>query len=621
MCGIIGIWSKNNLVEEHESQLQNALQAIKHRGPDNQNYKLYSNCYLGHARLSVIDTDERSNQPFYSKDNRYALVFNGEIYNFKKLRLELEKDGAVFETDSDTEVLFFMLIKFGVNALEKLNGFFAFAFYDFEKNEVIIVRDRFGIKPLMVGCFNDVYLFGSELNSILEFNQKFNLNFEAINYYFGLTYIPAPFTLFNEVKKVMPGQYAVINSDGISFDFYYNQQGEIKEENYDQAKKKLYDTLDKSVERRLVSDVPLGCFLSGGVDSSIIAALAKKKKPNLKTFSIGFDHPYFNESDYAEEVAKHIGSDHTTYLLTKEDFKSNFADFLKAIDEPFADSSAFAVYLLSYHTRKNVTVALSGDGADELFGGYRKHMAEWHIQNTGGAKKALIQSASGVLNKFRINRSDKFGDFNRKLNKLSKGLKLSPKQRYWEWCNFIQSKDRKELLLQGFEETNFLYSNNELTDINDVLLADQKLVLPNDMLKKVDLMSMRHALEVRTPFLDHEVVELANSFPESYKVDGGNGKRILKEAFSDLLPESIFNRSKKGFEIPIKEWLNEEIETELNKAFFSKDYLKEQGIFKYDKIMELKTSWNDKQFGDRIYAVWALIVFQNWWNNHVKHFA
>lgn len=616
MCGIIGIWAKNNKGKEQIAQLPLALPSLKHRGPNHQDYKLYSKCGLGHARLSIIDTDERSNQPFVSDDERYTLVFNGEIYNYSELKQELEKDGVQFKTTSDTEVLFHLLINKGAAALNHLNGFFAFAFYDNQEEELLISRDGVGIKPLYVYEDDAVFLFSSEVQAFQSFDIDLQIDKLALNSYFGLTYFTENQTVYSNVNKLLPGGFVELKNGKKLEGNYCDYLTEKSNLSYQDTVKKLRDLLTDSVAKRMVSDVPLGAFLSGGLDSSIIAALAVKINPKLKTFSVGFDHAYFDETNYANEVSNHIGSEHINLTLNKEDFKLNFQSFLSAIDEPFADSSAFAVYLLSKRVKKDVTVALSGDGADELFGGYRKHFADYKIREMGGVKKSLVKLAASGLKPFRSNRSDRLGELNRKVQKLKDGLALDHQERYFKWCQFIREEDRKALLVSDFKSIENPFTELDWEDLNAVLLADQKLVLPNDMLNKVDLMSMAHSLEVRTPFLDRRVVEFANGLPSTYKVNAEGGKQILKDAFRDLLPESVLNRSKKGFEIPIKEWLNDEITTILKGPLFTLEFIQNQSLFNYSYILKLRNEWSDPNFGDKIYMVWALIVFQHWWERN-----
>lgn len=620
LCGIIGIWAKNNSGKQEIYCLEEALYKLNHRGPDYQAYKLYSNFGFGHTRLSIIDTDSRSNQPFLSADGRYGLVFNGEIYNYRELKSNLEANGEFFTTESDTEVLFKLLIIHGKAALDLLDGFFAFAFYDHHTETVILARDRMGIKPLLVYEDESKLIFSSEMHALFGFSIDKTRDDKGLNQYFGLTYTVSPNTVLKGVRALNPGECAEIKHGQISVESYYHINLTETKLNYEAAQNELCRLITQSVTNRMVADVPLGCFLSGGLDSSIIAALAVQQNPALRTFSIGFDMPYFDESDYAADLAKHIGSNHTNYVLTKDDFKAEFHYFLNTISEPFADSSAFAVYLLAKRTKKEVTVALSGDGADELFGGYRKHAAEYRLGNMGSLKLLTLKMGAKILKPFRVNRSDKWGEMNRKLQKLALGANQTFSERYWTWCQFISEKDRKRLLKHDFEIQKNPINTIDWQNLNHMLSADQQMVLPNDMLKKVDLMSMASALEVRTPFLDHKVVEFANSLPFSFKINANGGKQILKDAFADLLPERILNRAKKGFEIPIKAWLSEDIEAIFLGDLFSRAFIEHQDIFNYGFIEELQKDWVKPHFGDRIYLVWALVVFQNWWKRHYASF-
>lgn len=327
MCGIIGIWAKNNLGIQEIPKLSNAVEKLKHRGPDAASFQLYENCGFGHTRLSIIDTDARSNQPFISEDARYTMVFNGEIYNYRELRTNLEQEGVHFKTNGDTEVLFELLKLKGKAALQLLDGFFAFAFYDAHEETILLARDRIGIKPLLVYEDEDKIIFCSELQPFFDFGIKVDLNETALNNYFGFTYTTAPATMLKNVVKILPGQLAEIKAGELHLAQYYSSEVAHSTLGFEEAKIQLRKLVKNSVNNRLLADVPVGCFLSGGVDSSVIAAVAIQEKPDLHTFSIGFDHPYFNEAGYAKEVAKHIGSNHTEFILTKDDFKENFQDF------------------------------------------------------------------------------------------------------------------------------------------------------------------------------------------------------------------------------------------------------------------------------------------------------
>lgn len=624
MCGIVGILNKKTVKINAVDQVSAALKTLTHRGPDASNVVQNGAVTFGHTRLSIIDTSSQSNQPFVSDDQQYMITFNGEIYNYIALREELEAKGVCFKTNSDTEVLFQLLIHEGKEAVNKLDGFFAFAFYAKPNKTILLARDRMGIKPLLVYEDEAQLIFGSELQLFHQFEGVKQIDKEAFNSFLGFTYIPAPATIYTNVKKIRPGECLTIKvgeeKATSQKEKYYQPVVKPFDGTYVDAQQQLYKLLENSVENRMVADVPLGCFLSGGVDSSIIAALAIKNKPTLQTFSIGFDHPYFNEADYANEVAEHIGSNHHVYTLTKKDFKANFSAFLNTIDEPFADSSAFAVYLLAQYTKQHVTVALSGDGADELFGGYRKHYAEYKIKGMNDLKKRGIKGTAKLLKGAKSSRSDKWGDLNRKLQKLAKGLSLSYADRYWDWCSFVSADEREKVVVPAFYkplENPFKFDEN--ADGNAMLLADQAFVLPNDMLRKVDAMSMANSLEVRTPFLDHKVVEFANSLPFDFKINKEGGKQVLKDAFAHLLPPSVMNRPKKGFEIPIKEWLGDELNEMLNGPLFNKAFIQEQGIFELDTIVNCIKHWNEPDFGDRIYLIWELIIFQHWWQNNQSY--
>jgi len=622
LCGIVGISIKNNQLINELTKIDDALKSIKHRGPDNlQSKKCSDNLSLGHARLSIIDLSTSANQPMTDNSGRYTLVFNGEIYNYKTLKNELIEKGYQFKTTSDTEVLLNLLIEYGSNAIEKLNGFFAFAFYDNLKDELLLARDRFGIKPLLFYQDDNQFIFSSELQAFFSFSIDKNLNEKALELLFTLTYIPAPETILQKVNKAKPGCFYIYKNNQLSEHIYYqpsiNHQIDIS---FESAKKQVDDLLNQSVQARMVSDVDLGAFLSGGVDSSVIATLAKDYKSDLKTFSVGFDDAFFDESKYAEDVVKKIGSQHTKIMLTKTDFKQNFEEFIDKITEPFADSSAYAVYLLTKKTKEGLTVALSGDGADEVFGGYRKHYAEYVVQQSGFAQKGLIRLSAFLLKNLRSSRAGRFSDANRQLQKLASSYSMTQSQRYWQWASFIKEIDRDYLLKKrvDIDSNEFIHFEDKNKGINEVLLNDQKLVLPNDMLTKVDMMSMANSLEVRTPFLDHHLVDFVNGLPSDFKVNKKGRKQILVETFKNRLPESVYKRTKKGFEIPLENWLSDNIDEMLTSKMFSKQYIEKQNLFDYGFIEYLRKKWKNKQYSDSIYIIWTLLIFQNWWNKYLN---
>ncbi len=622
LCGIVGISVKNNQLINQLTKIDDALKSIKHRGPDNlQSKKCSDNLSLGHARLSIIDLNKNANQPMSDLSGRYTLVFNGEIYNYQSLKTQLISLGYTFTTNSDTEVLLNLLIEFGAKGIEKLNGFFAFAFYDNQLDKLLLARDRFGIKPLLFYQDDNKFIFSSELQAFFSFDIDKTLNEKAVELLFTLTYIPAPLSILKNVTKVKPGcYYEYINHQLTEHIYYQPSVSNIINTSFETAKTNVVDLLNQSVQLRMVADVDLGSFLSGGVDSSIIATIAKDYKSDLKTFSVGFDDPYFDESKYAEDVVKKIGSQHTKILLGKTDFKQNFEEFIDKITEPFADSSAYAVYLLTKKTKEGLTVALSGDGADEVFGGYRKHYAEYMVNHSGTAQKGLIKLVAYLMKFSRSSRAGRLSDANRKLQKLSSSYSMSPSERYWKWASFINVNDRGLLLKKtvSVDYNNYIHFDNNSLGINEVLLNDQQLVLPNDMLTKVDMMSMANSLEVRAPFLDHHLVDYVNSLPSDFKVNKHGRKQVLVEAFKDRLPESVYKRTKKGFEIPLENWLSDNIDDLLNSSMFEKAYINQQGIFNYDFIDELRKNWKNKRYTDSIYLIWTLLIFQNWWNKYIN---
>ena len=617
MCGLVGIWLKNNNTSPNETQLGKAVKSLAHRGPNAQGQKVYQHIGLGHARLSIIDLSENGNQPMTESSGRYILVFNGELYNYQEIKKQLPAT-TVFKSESDTEVLLQAIIHFGLDAVKRFHGFFAFLLYDKQADVLYFGRDRMGIKPLYVYEDANQIIFSSELQAFFQFDIDATLNPQAINSLFEFTYIPSPNTILKNAKQILPAVVGMVKNNQIESESYFNLQA-IKplQVDYNTAKKEVKRLVEAAIFKRLIADVPLGTFLSGGLDSSIVSAVAKKYKNDLKTFSIGFDVPFFDESAFATEVAQHIQSDHQKLMLGKADFQKEFKNFLAANDQPFADSSAFAVYVLSKFAKTQVDVCLSGDGADELFGGYRKHEAEYKIRNTNTMLKYLIKGIASIGTFFPQGRAGKWHDLNRKFQKFSAGLKLSPETRYVQWLKWIPTTEKNQLLLSHTDTFIDFSKFNIKNDLNGVLMADQAMLLPNDMLTKVDRMSMQHALEVRTPFLDQELVNYVNSLPAAFKVNKNGRKQILMDAFAEELPASILNRPKKGFEIPIFEWLNAELSEALEQECFSAAFIKKQNIFNYDYICTLQNKWKLGTVGDSIYLVWTLIVFQNWWQQYI----
>jgi asparagine synthase (glutamine-hydrolysing) len=607
MCGIVGIHGSR----AESADLSASLRALSLRGPDMQASLLSGKALLGHSRLSIIDTSSASDQPMQDPSGRYSLIFNGEIYNYRTLAAQLEEAGVSLRTHGDTEVLLHWLILYGIKGLQDLNGFFAFAFYDKEDDALLLARDRIGIKPLYYAVADHELIFGSELKAILPLLPEKTINPVSVDLFFQLNYIPAPQTIHQEVKQLLPGHLLEYRNGKTSISAYFKISDAIRKPS--KQKENLHDLLASSVKRRLVADVPLGSFLSGGVDSSIIAALAIQEKKDLKTFSLGFaDQAYFDESPYAEKVAHHISSDHQTFHIHEEELLHSLDDVLAYIDEPFADSSAIAVYALSRFARKHVTVALSGDGADELFGGYTKHQA--HLRAIEAPwTDSILNAFRPLLSLMPSSRSSALGNKMRQVDRYLRVASADPGERFWAWSSWTSEERLRSLLKEEIlgssreARASYLPTNQSM---EEVLLRDTELVLPNDMLVKVDRMSMANSLEVRVPFLDHEVVSYAHSLNADHRMSKGKGKKILREQFSHLLPAEIFERKKKGFEVPLESWFLGPLHSRLN-SVLSDGLLAESGFFHTQELSHLSRKLSQKNIAEEVHLLWALMVFHS----------
>lgn len=635
MCGITGYYALQREAAANLSKVKQSTDKLFLRGPDCGNIVQDGNIALGHRRLSIIDVSHAADQPMQDATGRYIIVFNGEIFNYKEL-LErwLKKtwqrvDGP--RTHSDTEVLLYLLIEYGVHCLDWLSGFFAFAFYDKETNELLLARDRYGKKPLLYYADEKCIAFASEMKALVEWDIPKNLDYTVLHQYLQLNYIPQPQSIFKNVEKLKPAHYLRITNQGIiEYKSFYNikiDREKYHQYSYEEAKKILVQKMDASVQERMISDVPLGAFLSGGIDSSVVVALASKYTRQLHTFSVGYkNNPFFDETKYAQLVAKKYNTHHTVFSLTTDDFLEHIHDVLDYIDEPFADSSAIPVYILCKHTRKHVTVSLSGDGGDEVFAGYNKHGAEWKMREAS-LINVLVKTGFPLWNILPKGRNNKITNLFRQLHRFAEGGKLSAKDRYWRWASFNERStvdrllDERVIGMVNYEKLNAI-KNNILQyisgdDFNEVLLTDMNLVLSGDMLVKVDMMSMANSLEVRSPFLDKEVVDFAFSLPDKYKIDASLKKKIVQDAFRVMLPEEIYNRPKHGFEIPLLGWFRKELWGMINDDLLNKNFVESQGIFNVEAIENLKKKLHTHNPGDSPATIWALIVFQHWWKKYV----
>lgn len=634
MCGITGYYAFRNDATPALTKITQSTQKLILRGPDSGNIFTDERVALGHRRLSIIDTSDCAAQPMQDVTGRYVIVFNGEIYNFRELSEKYlqpvwQKLGRQLTT-SDTEVLLYLLIEYGTDCLEWISGFFAFSFYDKESGRMILSRDRYGKKPLLYYATDSYLAFSSEMKSLLEWGIPKQIDYTVLRQYLQLNYIPQPQSMLKGVAKVKPGYYMIYEKDGTCT---YNEYYRLKTNSaaygrytYEEAKDQLVKRMDEAVQERMIADVPLGAFLSGGIDSSVIVALASRYTSQLNTFSVGYkDNAFFDETKYAALVAKQYKTNHTVFSLSNNDFLEHVFNVLDYIDEPFADSSAIPEYILCHHTRKHVTVALSGDGGDEVFSGYNKHLAEWKMRRHSMAN-SLVKAGLPVWQMMPRGRNSKVTNLFRQLHRFAEGANLSVQERYWKWASFNTQQQADALLqpsiknqvdnAQADAAKAALLSTLNNGDFNEVMLTDMNLVLLSDMLVKVDSMSMANSLEVRSPFLDYKVVDFAFSLPSSYKIDATLKKKVVQDAFRPMLPEEIYNRPKHGFEIPLLDWFRKELWGLINDDLLNDSFVEQQGIFNVKAIQALKAKLRSNSPEDSHATIWALIVFQYWWKKY-----
>lgn len=629
MCGITGIFAFNEIGLFYGINLAKATATLAQRGPDYQGFYWDEYLSMGHRRLSIQDTSTAGSQPMKDEEKRYVIVFNGEIFNFKELREELQNKGIVFKSGSDTEVLLHLYIREKAKCLDKLNGFFAFAIYDTVEKELFIARDRYGIKPLLYTYDDDKFIFASEMKALMAFNVSKEIDKTSLVEYLQYQYVPGPQSMLKAVKKLSPGHYAIIRRKELHIKQYYEVDyvpGRYTSLSYEDAQKQLVELMRRSVEQRMISDVPLGAFLSGGIDSSVITALAAGMTDKLNTFSIGYkDAAFFDETKYAKLVAKRYNTEHTVFKLGDDDLHKSYRDVLNYLDEPFADSSAIPVYILSKLTREHVKVALSGDGADELFAGYHKHYGDYRMRYPGSLEKMLV-ALQPLWNMLPQSRNSSFSNKIRQFKRFADGAKYSSGDRYLRWCGLV-TEDTALSMLHSYEDDipylleerkkkhKRFFGNDK--DINATLRTDVEMLLQNDMLVKVDMMSMANGLEVRVPFLDKHVVDFAFNLPESYKIDHKMKKKIVQDAFRDFLPKELYNRPKHGFDVPLLQWMKGELRSTIEKDLLNKDFVEAQGIFDYRMVDRLKTQLYSSNPEDAPGRIWGLIAFQWWYKKYI----
>ena len=614
MCGICGFIDYRNPINTRKELVYKMCDLLIHRGPDEFGYYFNENVGLGHRRLSIIDLSS-GQQPMKNIRNDIWIVFNGEIYNFPELKEELLAKGFVFNTNSDTEVIINGYDCYGVNILNKLNGMFVFAIWDEKKKRLFAARDRLGKKPFYYYAGSDQFVFASELKSLLVVPDiARNINPEAIDKYFSFGYIPAPMTIIDNIYKLRPGHFLLWENETVSTHQYWDV--EYKESQLCKTEDDYVDYLDEllaaAVKRRLISDVPLGAFLSGGIDSSTVVGMMARASSNpVKTFTIGFEEQIYSEIEDARIVANSFSTDHHEYKV-----KSNAIDILPKLvwhfDEPFADSSAVPTFYVSKIARENVTVILSGDGGDELFAGYRSY----HKRNQYEAFKKLPRSFRNKLigpiaRKLPINAKGKY--FLLELSQLEKSENFKIIEIYPQIKQDLYSTDFNHQLEEydGFEALVDYWKNMPVSPkLSRMQYFDTKFYLPEDILVKVDRMSMANSLETRAPLLDYKVVEFAATIPAELQFKDGSGKYILRKMASRFLPGHVFTKPKQGFAIPMKEWFQNELKgyalDMLTSARFSN-----RGYFK-DKNINFILNEHLKGHRDYSMWIWSLLIFELW---------
>ncbi|MEM9075510.1 MAG: asparagine synthase (glutamine-hydrolyzing) [Bacteroidota bacterium] len=627
MCGINGfVYKSKTDLAFLKKQIGSMNQRIFHRGPDEggtyiELSQTQAGIAMGMRRLSIIDLSS-GKQPIFADDNNLVIFFNGEIYNYKKIKDRLVQAGVTFETKSDTEVILKLYELEGESSFSQLDGMYAFSIYDKRKGKIYIARDFFGEKPLYYSNNNDQFIWASELKSIVKFIDKPSISPIGLNLYFRLTYIPAPHTIYENVKKLEANHFicydiptSTLEIKGISD---HPEASEPLDITFNDAKKKVKKLVMQSADSRSVADVPLGTFLSGGVDSSIISlCLAQNKTEKINTFSIGFKKTTFDESDKSRLVANLIGSNHHEFIIDEEDLKNDIHEILANFDEPFSDAAALPTYLVSKKTREHVKVALTGDGGDEVFGGYNKYYVGKINQNytrfiPKGIHKGLVGLVSRVLSTSDDSKGKRY-----KAKKMMNSINYEGDY-YWDIISLGNTKRRLEHILlkdchipdpfTEYKEKTGMHQPSTLTDYRKV---DQLLSLEGGMLPKVDRTSMLASLECRAPFLSKELWNFTNSLPEHYLLNGWNKKYILKEAFKHEFPKDFLEKSKQGFNTPVGDWLRAGLRIEME-TYIETKFLLSQGLFQVDSVQKLVSDHlNGKE--DNTDAVWTFYCFQKWY--------
>src|SRR5436309_85910 len=626
MCGIAGIVNKDGAPVDREL-LARMNEAIRHRGPDDDGFYFGDGVGLAMRRLAIIDL-AHGQQPIHNQDRTAWIVFNGEIYNYRELREELEKLGHKLYTNSDTEAIVHAYDQWGTDCPKYLRGMFAFAIWDERAKSLFLARDRVGKKPLLYAQVNGQLVFGSEFMALLQHpDVSRDVNYEAIHHYLSFICVPAPLTAYQAIRKLQPGHSLLWKNGEIKLERYwqldFSRKISISEE---EAGERVIDLLRDAVRVRLMSEVPLGAFLSGGIDSSaVVALMAQESSEKVKTFSIGFEEQDFSELHHARRLAEHVGADHHEFIV-RPDAMEILPTLVEHYGEPFADSSAIPGYYVSRETRKYVTVALNGDGGDECFAGYERYAAMNLAQRYAKLLPAVIRN--GVIR----NLARALPEFQSRANPLRKAQRfldaasLSPVQRYLRWVSAFDEQAKLDLYSNDFRNETAAFSTvafiepwfakaNGAGIVDASLLTDTMTYLPNDLLVKMDIASMTVSLEARSPFLDHHLMEFAASLPEKFKLRRLTTKYLLKRVLKKLVPEKNLTRSKMGFGVPINHWFRGAMRPFLRETLLS-DKALGRGLFKPESLRRLIDEHVEGRSAHE-HRLWSLLMLELWFQRFI----
>ena len=622
MCGIVGVI---HLTEQPVDArvIERMAVVLTHRGPDDAGTFVDGHVGFGHRRLKIIDVSSAGHQPMSNKDETIWITFNGEIYNFLELRAELERTGRAFVSRSDTEVVIQAYEEWGEQCVERFNGMFAFGLWDSRRKRFILVRDRIGVKPLFYYLDEEKLLFASEIKAILQYPQvDTELDHSAIYDYISLNYVPSPKTPFTHIRSLLPGHLLTVQDGRIKVEEYWDLHFDHTEQTRTEAEyvEEMVDLIRDSVRHRLISDVPLGAFLSGGVDSSaIVYFMAQSGHEPLKTFNVSFKESSYDESPYARVAARHAGASHSEVTCTADDFRDLMETIAWHADNLTADLSMVPMYLVARLAREQVTVVLSGDGGDELFGGYLTYQADLlarYYRRLPGWLRQLAQPMAAVLPS-----SSRKESFDYKLRKFLEGAALPPERAHYTWRTIFSDSEKLQVLSSDFLETVHGQDSADCyrrpfgeakasSEMDKIFYSDFKVFLADSILPKVDSMTMANSLEARGPLLDYRLAELSARIPPSMKIKGLDTKHIFKKAMAPYLPRSIVSRKKEGFHTPMAYWFRSELRPFVNDVLCDEN-LRPIGIFDLQYIDEIKR----QHFGgmrNHAYKLWGLMNFVAW---------